>query len=106
MTPKRIADTVMNMAIMGSFAIPVAGPGIAAVIAAGMGLFDIFVPDLTTPTGLQNLDKQDLEDAVSEMKGAMADALFNNDVDNATTYIVNFNSDLLSTIAQIYRSGL
>ena len=101
MTPKRIADTVMNMAIMGAFAIPVAGPGVAAVIATGMGLFDIFVPDLTTPSGLQNLDKQDLEDAVSEMKGAMADALFNNDVDNATTYIVNFNSDLLATIAQV-----
>lgn len=109
MTTKAFVDQAANMATMCAFTIPVYGPAIAAGIAVGTGLFNLIVPSLDekTPSGMQSLNKQDLQNAVDELRDAISDALFNDNVDNASTWIINFNSDqLLANIAKAKDLGL
>ena len=80
--PKSLADMGFNVAIMASFAIPEGGPVIAAGLSAGQALFDIFfqLPDRRDP-GTFVVTRNDLENAINELKSYIDDANFRSDLD-------------------------
>ena len=109
MNAKSIIGQTTHMATMCAFAIPGCGAAIAAGIAVVSGFLNLLMPSLqeNTPSGMQSLNKQDLQNAIDELKDTVADALFDEDVDNATTEIYTFYNDtLLLNIEKAQNLGL
>ncbi len=96
--PKTLADMGFNVATMTAFAIPVTGPEIAAGIAAGQMVFDIFfqVPNRIDPASIAPTHA-DLEDAINQLKQFIADAAFNTLLSSYQASILTI-SDQLSDV--------
>jgi nucleoid-associated protein YgaU len=104
---KSIIDEVLNTAVLASFAIPEVG----AVTAAGIGtvglLFNLFYTD--APTGdpsLSPVDKQDLQNAVTEIANLVDDKLWQANISVNGNSVLDDNEDLLSTWKKLARYQL
>lgn len=93
--PKSLVDMGANTAIMAAFTIPGSGPAIAAGIAAGVFLFDLFfeLPDRTDP-GTMTPTRTDLTNAINELKQFISDANFNTLMSQYQAQITTLNDQL------------
>src|SRR4051812_26579228 len=97
MTPKSVANTIFNTAMMTAFAIPGGAP-VGVFFAVTMGFFDIFCPDAAIPAQLQGATQGDIDSAVGELKAAFSQDLFNSAIDTATRTILTDNQGLVEKI--------
>ena len=93
--PKTLVDMGANAAIMVAFTIPGSGPVIAAGIATGLAVFDIFfeIPDRTDP-GVLTPTHNDLTNALNELKQYINDANFNTLMSQYQASIMTLNGQL------------
>lgn len=93
--PKSLVDMAGNTAIMAAFVIPGSGPAMAAGIAAGVMVFDIFfdLPDRTDPQTMTP-SRADLTNAINELKQFIADANFNTLMSQYQAQIITLNDKL------------
>ena len=93
--PKTLIDMGFNVATMTAFAVPVGGPAIAAGLAGGQMLFDIFfqIPDRTDP-GTIAPNKTDLTNAINELKQFVNDSNFNTLLSQYQASIMTLNDQL------------
>jgi hypothetical protein len=72
--PKSIADMGFNTAILGSFAVPVAGPVIAAGLGGAQMFFDIIYPVPDPDPGSLTPTVNSMQNALNKLKGELIEA--------------------------------
>lgn len=72
--PKSIADMGFNTAILGSFAVPVAGPVIAAGLGGAQMFFDIIYPVQQPDPGSLTPSVNAMNNALNKLKGELIEA--------------------------------
>lgn len=76
--PKTIADMGFNTAILGSFAVPVAGPVIAAGLGGAQMFFDIIYPVPEPDPGSLTPTVNSMQNALNKLKGELIEASWAN----------------------------
>jgi len=81
-SPKAIGNSIFAAATMTAFTVPGAGPFLAAAIAGGQAIFDIFYnDDGTQDPGDMTVTGNELSQAVNDVKAAITDGNLKNDLD-------------------------
>ena len=91
--------------MMTAFAIPGGAP-VGAALAVGMGFFDIFYPEAVTPAQLQAATVGNIDKAVEDLKNAMSQEFFNDDIGKATRTILTRNQGLVEKIREMKTQGV
>ena len=104
--PKRIADAALQTAIMGSFAVPGAGPVIAAGLGVFQFLFDLFYPQAPADPRNAAATKADLGQAIADLEKALIDDLWTDRIDGIKPEVLQANEDFMNRWADMAKLGL
>ena len=89
-SPKAIGDAIFSAAAMTSFAVPGAGPVLAAGVAGLQAIFDIFYSDSgPTDPGDMVVTANELSQAVEDIKAAIDDGNLKSELDKRFTKVTD-----------------